>query len=235
MALDDLRKSVLDIVNAVQRRLGVNTTAALTTTKHATLLLDLLNQLVDEVVDAGDWHELYTEVSVKCSSSVGTYNLEPPNFGIVKNIEEIRFSTQVQPMYPVTKAEIRRLQMAGSFGVPRQYSVVGVATATGNPAIRIWPIPGSNEDGSDMVAAVFIKPPLYTTADATEEPPLPAALLIQGLYCKALLEENNGEPTKEYMVEYQTFQTKLNEALNRFSADTGGSDTWFQPGAGGPR
>ena len=60
-----------------------------------------------------------------------------------------------------------------------------------------------------------------TPVDATAQPRLPANVLIAGTYAKALLEENGGEPTREFQMAYQEYTKQREEARNRFTADTG--------------
>ena len=69
--------------------------------------------------------------------------------------------------------------------------------------------------------AYYKKPSLYITSDVSAVPAFPARMLIQGLYAKALLEENGGEPTREFQAAELAYLRMRGEALNRFNADTG--------------
>lgn len=227
MSTFDLRRTVLEVVNEVQGRLSVNKTTTLTATKHATVLLGLLNEVVDELSDFGDWQEMFIEVTVTASSSVGEYAVNPSS-GIVKNIYEVAFDTDVAPLEVRDIQDIRRLQRLSSFGRPRQFSVVGVDNSSGNPKFRVYPVPGSNENNLTFSIAGFKKPPLYQTSDTTEEIEFPAAVVIQGLYAKALMEENGGEPTQQYQTAQAMYERMKNEALNRYNADTG-TDIFVTP------
>jgi hypothetical protein len=232
VAISDLRMTVLEIVNEVQRRIGVNTTTTLTATSQARVLLQLLNKVMDRLSDYGDWHEMYDEVTINASSSVGTYTVSAGNDQLVKNIYEVQFgvdsSADIAPLEVRDIQEIRRLQRVRSWGRPRNFAVVGVASATGNPRIRVHPVPATAENNVQFNVAIFIKPPLYTTNDTTEEPPFPAQLLIQGLYAEALLDENGGESTREYEMAFALFERMTSEAINRFNADTG-TDLFIVP------
>lgn len=222
----DTRRTILQIVNDVQRRLGVNPTTNLTATKHAAVLLDLLNQLVDEISDQREWMEWYAETTVLASSSVGEYDL-----GVsypVHHVYEIAFQGSISPLDVVNIEEIRRLQRLNRYGQPRQFGVVGVGN-TGNPTFRVWPIPGSAQNNLGFHVALYRKPAIYTTSDLSEEPQFPAQLLTQGLYAKALLEENGGEPTRQYEVAYAEYQRMLLEAANRYNSDTGDGSIQFIP------
>jgi len=226
MSLSDTRRTVIEIVNAVQKRLGVNPTTTLTATKHAAVLLDLLNQLIDEISDQREWMEWFAETTVMASSSVGQYDL-----GVsypVHHIHEIAFEGSISPLDVVDLDEIRRLHRLNRYGRPRQFSVVGVGP-TGNPTFRIWPIPGSAQNNLAFSVALYRKPAIYTVSDLSEEPQFPAQLLIQGLLAKALLEENGGEPTRQYEVAYAEYQRMLIEAANRYNSDTGNGTIQFVP------
>jgi hypothetical protein len=224
----DLRLSVIEIVNTVQRRMGVTPTTTLNATKHATVLLDLLNQVVDEASDAGDWQELYAETIVSVQSSVGTYTVSTTSNALVKNIYEISFGTDIAPLDVRDIQDMRRLQRLNSFGGPRQFGIVGVDDITGNPRIRVYPIPVTAQVSSRFNIAYYRKPPIYTLSDINTVPDLPAQLLILGLYAKALLEENGGEPTPQYQMAFQEYERMRSESLNRFNADTG-TDMYFTP------
>jgi hypothetical protein len=226
----DLRRTVLEVVNEVQRRVGLNTTSTLTATKHATVLLGLLNEVIDDMSDFGNWQEMYAEVVVTAISSTGEYSVNPQS-GLVKNIYEVSFNNSVAPLENRDIQDIRRLQRLGSHGTPRQFGIVGVDQSSGNPKIRVHPIPGSNQDELLFNVAIYKKPPLYTTSDTTEEIEFPAATVIQGLYAKALLEENGGEPTPQFQAAFSLYERMKTEALNRYTADTG-TDVYFVPNRG---
>lgn len=228
MAIADVRLSVLGIINEVQEKLSVNRTTTVDETRLSLLLLRLLNETVAECVDYGDWQELFRETLVTASSSVEEYTITPETSALVQRVYEIHFGTQVSPLEVRTIEDIRRLQKTRGFGEPRQFAIIGVDASTGNPNFRPYPIPGSNENNDTFDIAYYIKPPLYTTNDNNTIPPLPANVLIQGVYAKAVLEESGQEPTNQYQVAYQEYIRMRKEALNRFTSDTG-VDIMLQP------
>lgn len=227
MALTDIRQTNLQIINAIQRKLGVNPTSSLTETKHATMLLRLLNEVIDEVTDAGDWQEAYEEITVTAQTSTATYTIATSG-AMVKRIYEIAFDTDNSPLGVVEIQDIRRLSRLNSYGRPRQFAVKGVDSSTGNPQVQVYPVPASAEDGLLFNVAIYRKPVLYTTSDGSTVPIYPANVIMQGLYAKALLEENGGEPNQQYAVAYQEYARMRKEALNRYSADSG-TDFYFVP------
>lgn len=233
MSLTDVRKDVISIINEVQRRLGVNEQTTLTATKQTSTLLDLLNDVIDEVSDFGDWQQMFREVGVTATSSVGTYKIAVS--ADVKNIYEIVWGDDVAPMEVRTIEDIRRLQRLASFGTPRQFAVVGVSGTS--PKFRVYPIPSQSAINQEMSAGGVFDVAYYkklrmfyasVTADATAIPAFPARVLVQGLYAKALLEENGGEPSPQYQTAYAEYIRVRTESLNRYNADTG-TDTYFTP------
>lgn len=226
---DDLRLSVIAIVNEVQRRLGVTPTTTLDATRHARVLLGLLNKVVDKATDAGDWQELYSETIVSAQTSVGTYSVTTTAQALVKNVYEIAFGTDTAPLEVRDTQEIRRLQrLTRPYGKPRQFAIVGVNEVTGNPKFRVYPIPVTAQVSSNFNIAYYRKEPIYTAADINTVPALPGQVLVEGLYAEALLEENGGEPTPQYQVAFQEYERVRSEALNRYTADTG-TDIYFVP------
>ena len=227
MTKTSLKLTNLQIVNEVQELLGVDRTLGLDTTKQARVLMRFLNEVLAECADYGDFQEMYAETTVLASSSVEEYTIDPGE--PVHHIYEIRFDTDVAPLQVRSIQDIRRLQQTRSFGRPRQFAIIGVDASSGNPNFRPYQIPGSNEDGKPFKIAYYKQEALVTAAATASTPAFPANLLIKGVYAAALLEENGGEPTSEYQLAYQKYTHARNEALNRFTADTG-VDVYFQPG-----
>lgn len=228
MAIADVRKTTLGVINEVERKLGLTASATLTTTNFTTLLLDLLNDVIDELSDFADWQQMYREVQVTAQSSVSQYEVAVSSQ--VKNLHEVVWDDDISPLEVRNIEDIRRLQRIGSFGVPRQFAIVGVSGV--NPLFRVYPVPASaqisNATNGTFDIAYYKKPPLLTTSDASVTPAFPSRMLVQGLYAKALLEENGGEPTQEYRVAYGEYISMRKEAANRFTSDTG-TDVYFVP------
>lgn len=232
MALSDVRKDAISIVNEVQRRLGVDAQPTFTSTKLTNVLLDLLNDVIDEVSDHGDWPQMYREVDITAVSSVGAYKISVS--ADVKNVHEIVWGDDVAPLEVRTIEDIRRLQRLTSFGTPRQFVIVDVSGTS--PKFRIYPIPiqatidAESSAGGVFDVAYYKKPRLLqaVTADTTAIPAFPSRVLVQGLYAKALLEENGGEPNDQSTKAEAKFEEMRQEALNRFTWDTG-TDTYITP------
>lgn len=221
MAVSDINKSLVDIVNEVQRKLGLNSTTTLVETKLATVLLDLLNDVLDEVSDSGDWPQMFREITVTSQSSVGTYEIAASSN--VKNVYEAAFDGNIAPLNVVTIEDMRRLQRLGNYGTPRHIAIIEVSGV--NVKFRVAPVP-TTAAGFDI--AYYKKPQLFVTSDLSAVPSFPSRVLVQGLYAKALLEENGGEPSGEYQTAYAEYLRMRREALNRLTADTG-TDVYMVP------
>lgn len=224
MSITDVRKSVIGIVNEVERKLGVAPSTTLTDRKLTTVLLDLLNDVIDEVSDYANWQQMFREVEVTAQSSVGTYEVAVSSQ--VKDIYEIVWDDDVSPLEVRSIEDIRRLQRLASYGTPRQFAVVGVSGV--NPLFRVYPVPTT---ASTFDIAYYKKPGLLTTTDVSAVPSFPSRMIVQGLYAKALLEENGGEPTQEYQTAYAEYIRMRLEAANRFTSDTG-TDVYLTPTGG---
>lgn len=218
-----LRETVLSIVNRVERKLGMNVSATLTATSMSRVLLDMLNEVMDEISDSGDWQEMIQEVTVASQSSVGAYEVAVS--GLVKRIHEISWNNDVAPLYPVDIADIRLFQRTNTYGSPRQFAIFGVNASSGNPLFRVHPVPTT---AAAFSCLVFVKPSLYTTSSGSSIVPFPSNVAVQGLYAKALLFENGGERTAEFQTAYVEYQRMKKEAMARFNSDTG-NDVSFVP------
>lgn len=228
MAATDIRKNVLGIVNEARKKFAVASAASLTADSESELMVEILNDVIDEVSDYGDWKESIREIQVTASSSVADYSIETS--ALVKNIHEIAFDTDISPMWLTTFDDILRLNRIQMFSRPRQWAVIGVDD-NANPKIRVFPIPSTNENNKVFKITYYEKPRLYTTADVSAVPYFPSRVLVAGLVAKKSLEESGGTPTQQYAAYYQDYQEKLKEAYNRFHADSG-SDAYFRPGYG---
>jgi hypothetical protein len=235
MAATDIRKTVLEIINEVREKLALDTVSTLYADKEAKLMTQLLNDVIDEVSDYGDWKEmLRTGILVTASSSVFDYTIETS--ALVKNIHEIAFDTDISPMWLTTLDDILRLNRSGGFSRPRQWAVIGVDSYA-NPQIRVFPTPGSNENNLTFKVTYYKKPELYSysvTADSSKTPEFPSRVLVAGLLAAKCLEESGGEPTQQYAMYKNNFDKMLLEAYNRFNADSG-SNSYFKPTFGRSR
>lgn len=222
MALTDVHKTVIQIVNEVQRRLGLSASADLSS-NHSQVLLELLNDVIDEVSDFGPWPQMYREVWVTSQSSVGQYEIVAS--AQVQNVAEIVWTEDIAPLEVRTIEDLRRLQRLASFGKPRQFAIVGVSGV--NPLFRVYPVPTTTKSSAFNIW-YYKKLRLLTTSDTNTTVPFPAKLLTQGLYAKAVMEEAGGEPTNQYQLAFAEYNRLKQEATNRLQADTG-TDIYFAP------
>jgi hypothetical protein len=213
-----VRMTNLTIVNEVQQRLGINPTNTLSATRHSIMLTQLLNEVIAEINDYGRWQDLYEEVIVTAATSVRQYTIAA-SAREVQSIIEVSFNDDPSQLENRPLEDIRRLRRVGGTGTPRQYAIIGV-DASANPIMEVHPQPGSSQNGQTFNIAIQAKEPLYTTSDVSAVPSYPGNLLVMGLYAKALLEENGGEPTRQFQTAYQEYQNMARQSQRRFTSDT---------------
>jgi hypothetical protein len=231
MAASDVRKTILEIINEARQKFALGVITSLSADLDSKLMVELLNDVVDEVSDYGNWKEMIREVQVTASVSVSDYSVETS--ALVKNIHEISFDTDISPMWLTTFDDILRLNRSGTFSRPRQWAIVGVDEYA-NPKIRVFPTPSSVENNKVFKVTYYQKPRQYTTADASVIPEFPAGMLVAGLVAAKSLEESGGVPTQQYAAYSSIFQKGIKDTYNRFNADSG-SNTFFKPAFGRSR
>jgi len=232
MGLGDIRFTVLEIVNEVQRKLGLDATSNLTANKLAIQLVDFVNDVCNELSDYGNWQEMLVSANVTAVSGQRDYSIATS--ANVKNIGDIYFSLRTGSLRHVTIDDMRRMtRVSAATGMPSQYTVFGTDN-NGNPLLRVRPTPGTNEDGGLFSLVYYIRCPSYTTSDANTVVPFPGQLVIDGVLAAAILNESGGSPTDHYTRVQQTYLEMRKEALNRFNGDTGW-DINFTPSMYGRR
>lgn len=218
MGIGDIRYTVLQTVNEVQRKLGLTATSSVSTNSLAIQLVDFINDICNELSDFGNWQE--TLVSANVTAVTGQQDYSITTSANIKNIGDIYFiSSAVRsgPMQHVTLEEMRLLTRSSSSGVPRQFTAFGTDN-NGNPTLRTYPVASS--DGLFSVI-YWQRTPHYTISDGALVIPFPARVVVLGVLAKQLLNESGGSPTPRYQQTYQDFLMARKEAFNRFGADTG--------------
>lgn len=228
MGILDTRQSALDIVNEVRIKVKLNPVTSFTSDTDALTKLYYLNDVISEVADYGDWQELLQEVTVTVQSSVSNYSIP---VSAVHHVHEIAYSGRPAAMRVVDLDTIRQLSRINTYGAPTQWGVVGVDNQ-GNPNIRVSPIPTTAyASGYNFNMLIYTKPVFIATADVSVIPTFPSDLLVQGLLCKTVLDESDGEPTARYQALKQDYDLMLDETYNRFNGDTG-STVYMRPSRG---
>lgn len=218
MGIGDIRYTVLQIVNEVQRKLGLDATASLGTNKLSIQMVDFVNDVCDDLSDFGNWQEMIVSSNVTAVSGQANYSINTS--ANVKNIADIYFLPRTGPMRNVTIDDMRRMTRVSSVGTPSQFTVFGT-DSNGNPNIRVRPTPDSNAAGNLFSIVYYVKTPQYTTADSNTIVPFPGQLMVQGVLAAAILNESGGSPTDHYSLEQKNYLEARKEALNRFNGDTG--------------
>lgn len=218
MGIGDIRYTVLEVVNEVQRKLGLDTTASLSTNKLSKQMVDFVNDVCDEISDFGNWQEVLTSANVTAVSGQRDYSVNTS--ANIKNIGDIFFSQRVGPMRNITQHDMRILTRVTITGQPTQFTVFGTDT-NGNPVIRVRPTPAQAEDGNVFSIIYYVRCPLYDLTSGNTVIPFPGSLVVQGTLAKAILNESEGAPTDRYTKVYQDYLKNTKDALNRFNGDTG--------------
>lgn len=231
MGLGDIRFTVLQVVNEVQRKLGLDPTSGLSTNKLSIKLVDFVNDVCSDLSDFGDWNEMVVSSNVTAVSGQSDYGISTS--ANVKNIGDIFFSDRTGPLRHVTIQDMRIMTRVTSQGTPSQFTILGT-DANGNPNIRVRPTPASAENGEFFSILYYIRCPQYTTSDASTVIPFPGQIVVDGVLAAALLDESGGSPTDHYARVYQNYLEGRKEALNRFKGDTGW-DINFTPSLVGRR
>lgn len=227
MGVGDIRYTVLQVVNEVQRKLGLTPTSSTTYNKVATQYVDFINDICNDLSDFGDWQEMLVTANVTCHSSVRDYVINTS--ANIKNIGDFYFSGRRGPLRNVTIDDMRVMTRVTAYGTPTQFTIFGIDASTANPILRVRPTPMPSDEGGLFSILYFARPPLYVagTNDATVIP-FPARIVVLGVLARAILNESEGAPTERYQTTYQTYVSSRKEALNRFKGDTGW-DTSFVP------
>jgi len=219
--------TVIQLINEVRLLVGLNTIKTLGADKAARVALRMLNEVISEMASAGDWHELLASANVTAVVSTREYGVGVKH--PIHHIHEIAISGRAQSLYPIELSKYTRYSRAGGSGTPNFFTIKGVDNQ-GNPKFAVHPQPASADDGNFFGVLYFRKPKLMLTCDADVEIEFPANVVMNGLYAKVLEEEAGGIVTRESMMAYQTYQQQLQEALNRYNADSGrGTDVQFVP------
>lgn len=225
MGLGDIRYTVLQVVNEVQRKLGLDATA-LVGNKLSIELVDAINDVCNDLSDFGNWMETMVTANVTAQNAQRDYIINTS--ANVKNIGDIYFSLRTGPMYNVTVEDMR--MFVSSNGLPSQYTIFGTDASSGNPIIRVRPVPVSGRGHGGIFSILYWqRPPQYTTSDGALVIPFPARIVVKGVLAQAILNESGGAPTDRYSKTYEEYISARKEALNRFKGDTGWSVS-FVPG-----
>lgn len=220
MPIGDIRYTVLEVINEVQRKLGLNATNSLSENKLAVEMVDFINDVCNDLSDFGNWQEMMVSANVTAVSGQRDYSINTS--ANIKNIADIYFSQRVGPMRNITVQDMRLLTRVTAVGQPTQYSIFGTDN-NGNPSLRVRPVPAASEDGGLFSVLYFIRAPKYTTSDTNEIIPFPGDLVVMGVLARAILNESGGAPTDQYTNIQNDYLVSRKEALNRFKGDTGWS------------
>ncbi len=215
MGIGDIRYTVLQVVNEVQRKLGLDATPNLSANKLATQMVDFVNDVCNDLSDFGNWQENLVSANVTAVSGRVDYMITTS--ANIKNIADIYYSERTGPLRNVTIDEMRLMTRVTVNGTPSQFTVFGT-DVNGNPAIRVRPKP--NAAGLFSIL-YYTRCPSYTIADSATVVPFPARVVVLGTLARAILNESGGAPSDRYTTTQREYLESRKESLNRFNGDTG--------------
>lgn len=230
MTIGNIRFTVLQTVNEVQRKLGLSP-SALNANLVSQELVTHINDVVANLSDFGNWQECLATAKVTAQTSVRDYQI--PTSAVVKNIGDIFISNRAGPLNSVDIQTMRIMTRTTAYGQPSQFCIFGT-DSNGNPNIRVRPIPDSSTNGALFSILFYTKPPIYTVSDGSVVIPFPSRVVVLGTLAAYTLRESGGSQTDMYTQYYNAYLEARRSALNRFNGDTGW-DISFTPGYGGRR
>lgn len=223
MAESDFKVTVIGAINEVRKKSKLSTVSTIDADSDSILKLHYLNDVISDLSDHANWQELYREAIVSVVTSVRDYAVSGV---VVQNIHEVAISTRQSRLRRVNIDDIRLLQRSNGLGNPNQWCLKGI-TSEGNPIITVDRWPTTNDTGYFNVG-YYLKPSVYTTADASATIPFPGRVVVQGLLVKTILDESDGDPGQRYATNLQIYEDMKQQTYNRYNGDSGG-DVKFRP------
>ena len=217
MGIGDIRYTVLQVVNEVQRKLELQQTA-LNANKLSIQLVDFINDVCNDLADFGEWQETLVTANIAAVSGQQDYPIATS--ANVENIKDLYFQQRRGPLRSVDIDQMRIMTRVTITGTPSQYTIMGT-DSNGNPIVRVRPKPAAAEAGYNFSILYYIRAPLYTVDDASTIIPYPAKVVVLGTLARYLLNESDGDVTQKYTSVQQDYLTARKEALNRYNGDTG--------------
>lgn len=224
MAESDFKSTVLGAINEVRKKTKLPAVDTIDQDSDSILKLHYLNDVIADLSDYSLWQEQYREAIVSVATSVRDYAVSGV---VVQNIHEVAISTRKASLRRIDIDQMRLLQRVGNLGTPNHWCLKGI-TSEGNPIITLDRWPQAADTGYFNIG-YYLKPNVYTTADASATVPFPGRVVVQGLLTKTILDESDGEPTQRYLANVEIYENMKAESYNRFNGDTAGP-TYFRPG-----
>lgn len=218
MGVGDVRYTVLQMVNEVFRKLNLAAITSLSANKLSIQCVDFINDVCNEMADAGDWQDMMVSANITAVSGRSDYSVTTS--ANIHHIADLYFSERKGPLSNVTIDDMRVMTRVTVTGTPTQYTIFGTDT-NANPNIRVRPTPVAADDGGLFSVLYFIRAPLYTTADASTVIPYPSRVVVLGVLAKAILNESDGSPSDKYQIINQDYMNARKEGMQRFMGDTG--------------
>lgn len=194
-----LQKSVLTMINEVQRELRLPESSAVSE-PHAQLVLSFLNKVQSDIMmEAYVWDELKVSGAIATREGFSLYSLAPINGQTVDMVRVLQLGTNE----PLTKfnndAAFRAFRRSNtSNNSPLAYRIYGRA----GDALIIELSPAPDESYEQLNYELLVKPARMTAA--TDIPTLDSDTIIAGALMLARMEQG-----EDYTADLQAFQSKM--------------------------
>jgi hypothetical protein len=198
----------LQAVNDVLVRLREVQVSSLSETTYATLIGKFVNDAKRQVEDAYSWNVLTTTITVPTVSATSSYTVT--GAGQKFQVRDAINATSFVTLTNVTFAMMNRylnFPAAPATGIPMYYSFNGVDSSTYDTKVSVFPIP----DGVYSLKFSLVVPQATLTS-ASDVISVPAELVIQNAYARALVErgEDGGLTSSEA---YQLYRGMLADSI----------------------
>lgn len=216
--------TMLQLVNAVQRRLRETQTASINTNARSLLIRDFVNEAKREVEDAYDWRTLRTDLQLSLSNGNSVYSLTGTH-------DRCRFyepnkilldSTNKAYIYPVPHFAMSVLTkvVVAQNGPPTYFRSLGSDNSTGLLKIEVYPVP--------TAAATVYVPLVIPQDDLTTDGALlytPKAPIIELAYNRVVQErgEDGGVSMSQ---QTNNYLTSLAQAILNDGGRSADEMTW---------
>lgn len=200
------RKTYLQIVNQVLRKLRRDEVSEVLTTAYSRLIGELVNQAKREVEDAWNWSETRTRTTISTVASDPLYSLT--GFGDRYKIQLVFNNTNNSELKAETRDYFDHIEFGTNAddGTPQYYRVFGF-DSSGDPQVELSPTP----DGVFDIRIIAYSQQADLASDETELK-VPSWPVILGAYSLAISErgEDGGMLSDESKEHYLS---ALNDAI----------------------
>lgn len=198
----------LDAVNDVLVRLREVQVSSLSETTYAALIGKFVNDAKRQVEDAYGWNVLTTTIPISTVSGTSSYTVTGAGqkFQVKDAINATSYTTLINVTFAMMNRYLNFPATPGT-GIPNYYAFNGVDNSTYDAKVSVFPVP----DGVYSLRFSLVVPQAALT-NATDVIQVPAELVVQNAYARALVErgEDGGLSSSEA---YQLYRSMLSDYI----------------------